>query len=1567
MYLNYKNSKVTIADYDPDYGPNGADPKEFLVTNLQITVDAQVNATYEIGNRYSTTFIPEGGINGSLSISYPITGKDPLLDYIINDSGSLPHYRTLSGNFGGLNFSSGYLQSYNLNIAPNSVISANASLVFFDALSGLHQPASDSSPNLDAVDTLVFNANDVILKSYEVGEGSEIKTNLSNIKSINYSYNGTIEPNYEIGQTIPKEVVFGPKFATCNLQFDSLSGDMPVYGKRGDLLLYMTHPLIKGLVEEIRISGDINQRNISSNAGSVITSNISIQQAEFISTVPHVSVVPTDAKNWGDEVSFLGNNLTDLTAVKIGDIPVEVYKITNPRLLKIEVPGGAVTGPLKVYYDVRGSVISQNQNLVITDPGLSVTGYYLKDGLTESYTGAMGEEMVIKGQYFDGVDEVYFVKDSGPQGSKDHTHVKTSFEITSRGSDSQIMAKIPTDCMSGHIVLKSSTRNVTNTNNARISERMFVPAPQIDSVSFSDSSRPNGIITLSGKGFSSLHEHLDGAGSLTFGTGSVNNLSLSPLSGALSSGYEILTESGERLGNNTIRMGAPKLSAGYSLGRIKINGASGVSAIAPIEYDPVVFITGINGNISKSDLTLTNLASGDIDSNIQITGGNFYSELLFRVDANNDNAANAYAVDYNGFTGIVYPDATNPYTVLTGVVPKAARSGTLSILSNDGGIHESGMQFSVVYPAPDIRSVFPSSGVAGDILTLSGYYFEGVTGLKLIKRSTTKASDEIISGVLQPRISINTVTENLSSNKDYKVILGGVSGFNSNLNINFDANHNSPDLISFAIPSGFRGGAASAGTAGTAGTSFGEYIKTNFLFSGHGIFDIVLEADRGGYVVSGASTSGLVVMSEPKPSGCYVNTAPIDSVHYNDFVNRAVTGVPGDEVFISGENLYPGSLIYLNDYTSSSAQGISTEAYPSDLYDDHIHSGQYTGLSFTIPSFTGVTGIALVDTGIKIYVKNKRGVSEIKSFYNKNWISDSNIETKPNDLFVFLEPQISGFEPGIVNEGDTVTVSGSFLTGISSVRIGNYDLDFENNYVKSKNSSLQSDWLSASREQNSIHETIYGTSFSFQMPTGIQEGQISVTATGGLVESDSTLRLFDALPVIDGFTPSAIGYNRTIYLSGTNLENISNVYLSGVSQEYLEEVNSPFHQEGEIFSSSYYEEVECNFFNLDSNNTGISILCPNNLAKSGYIKIKTNDGSIVFSEDKLFLTKITKISPELSFLNDSKIEIQGINLNYPGIDVRFRGVSNPKSLEENLSEDFRFIKGSGNVDTSNVSANVKFVGSNYGTDATWGATGAYIYPNREIIADSIYLTSGKEPNQTKANGPHEDFFTNSFGMVLDKSQQTFIPQPEISGVMRELIPGAGKTYTHGEKMTGLSPNTYFFMTGINCHDVSKNLVGSFTIKDWGEYTSDSSVNFDALIISKYLTKELSGFHSNIPNQYYPFQGASYTDVITGSLSGTLTGASISDFDQGYVILSGKIGEGISGSIGIPSNKSNTNILYTLCSVYDNNCVFEEDLNSPLGGLLNERDCSHKDDADDLSKIKSAEDRINKFLISRDCS
>mgnify|MGYP001224222942 CR=1 FL=1 len=1548
MYLNYKNSKVTIADYDPAQGPAGSDKKEFLAQSVNLDIQANISAQYVTEERYSHTFVPEQGINGTLSFDYFLTGADPLKDYIINDSGAYSKYRTLSGNFGGLNFSSGYLINYAANFSPNEPIRIKAAIRFFDALSGQH-----TSTNLSAVDTPTLNVQDVTITSSEEGsESQEIKPRVDSIRNISYQYQSEIEASYRIGETVPENVIFGPKTVQATLEVDSLSGDLPVYGKPAHFLATLVHPFLSSVTETFPVSGVISQRNIRSTVGDLISTSLTIKQS-FFGECPTVTNV-VGAHAWDSAYQITGTNFVDVSKVKIGSNPVKSFSVQATTGITFVIPLGITSNVITVYTEACPYGVS-TASATITDLGISVTGYYKSDGITESYTGRYLEKIVVKGQYFDEVDRVYFKRDTGPQGTtqSSDTEMPASFELISDGPSSELRATIPQNCISGHIHLKSTTRNLSNTNNSHMLRRHFVPFPVIDSYSFTkDGGLPGGVITINGNGF------VGGEGFHAVGlTGAVNNLPLSPLSGVTSSGVANVSVSGERVGSTKLLIGLPKIEQGYAGGPIKISGESGVYAISDIDFEPLVYITGISGDVHSSSLTHGHPASGTVGTDIIISGGNFYEQLLHYVTPHSLGHAgtsfNAWVADYNGVTGIVYPSGGSSTTVLTGTIPYGARSGTLGLFDLTLNTHPSGMDFSPVLPAPVIKSIMPHSGIAGNYVTLSGNYFANADVVKLVKRSTSKHGDEILSGILMA----DTTTKNAAPPAGTLIGLkhAGVSGFSLTLDVATDSDGKNADLITFKIPTGFRGGSASSSTAGTAGTYIPPPPGTNWLFTGHGIYDVVLENNRGNYTVSGSTASGLVVMGTPMPRGCYVNVDSVASVH-NDIVRHSLSGAPGTEVFISGHNLYPGSLVYINDNSSVGALGIPTTSYSiaapvSEVVgQNHATSGQYTGLSFIIPSRTGAENAEIISTGVKFYVQTPKASTDIKAFEGVTW-PHKNV-TSDNDIFLFLRPTISGFEPVGANEGDLITVSGAFLTGVNSVKLGGESITAASNYLKTKHSSLSATWQSTALTTKAIETSIYGTSLTFHVPTGTLGGQIEITATGGLVTSTNALTITDPIPVINGFTPTAADSNTRVYVSGRNLDYVDRAYVSGIIGEDVLSTNTN--------TSEAFREIEVPTTLASDSATGLYFNTPSNLAKSGYIKLVSKNGEQVLASQQLFLTRIEKISPQLEFmdrktLDDTqtlqpvKIHAQGINLNYPGVDIRFRGVDNPlgKRRQDDSrdtfadmlrAQDFRFVKPSGGVDSSNVEKVVKYQGNTY-MSTTWGKTGAYFFSNRETQCDSMYLVSGgaqpgnlNPSGRTKANGPHETFFINSHGMVVGKSPMPFIPQPEISGEIRQLTVTAGQAYSANAPKLGtasnpIAINKQFFMTGLNCFNVSKHLIGTH----YGGSVKIAGVtdNKAPIMVQKYITKELSGFHTNVNDKYYPYQGASYKDSVTGSLSGTLTGTSITNWDAGYVILSGTIGEGLNSPLGLIDE----NIILSLCSTCDPDCNLDEGHDAPDNGSL----------------------------------
>ena len=181
MFRNYKNCKISL---------NGL---EAIASNVQLSIRNELAPIYEVEKRHSFDYAPNRGIGGSLSITYYLTGADPLKSYLSYDESPI-----ISGNFAGLYFTSGYLKSYNLNCSPNAPVQASAEIMFFDELKGVFQ-----STNYIAEDHNILNFADVTLEHSNNTIGS-----ITNARSINFSYSAEINPVYNIGEILPQRLLF---------------------------------------------------------------------------------------------------------------------------------------------------------------------------------------------------------------------------------------------------------------------------------------------------------------------------------------------------------------------------------------------------------------------------------------------------------------------------------------------------------------------------------------------------------------------------------------------------------------------------------------------------------------------------------------------------------------------------------------------------------------------------------------------------------------------------------------------------------------------------------------------------------------------------------------------------------------------------------------------------------------------------------------------------------------------------------------------------------------------------------------------------------------------------------------------------------------------------------------------------------------------------------------------------------------------------------------------------------------------------------------------------------------
>ena len=218
MFYSSSNAKLRVNDH------------EILASNARLSLTAAVEPNYVAGARHSQTFNASRGIEGRLDFDYYLTGADYFKLFItgqgeVKDSSAEVVDDPISGNFGGLNFDSGYLTSYSVNFSPNSPAVASASVIFFDELKGTFVSAPSPPPS----STEVLNFSNAVVSS--VFEEDEV----DNFVEGTFNYDSNVEAVYLAGETKPSRVSFGVKSINMNFEIDNPTGNLPISGSEAQI------------------------------------------------------------------------------------------------------------------------------------------------------------------------------------------------------------------------------------------------------------------------------------------------------------------------------------------------------------------------------------------------------------------------------------------------------------------------------------------------------------------------------------------------------------------------------------------------------------------------------------------------------------------------------------------------------------------------------------------------------------------------------------------------------------------------------------------------------------------------------------------------------------------------------------------------------------------------------------------------------------------------------------------------------------------------------------------------------------------------------------------------------------------------------------------------------------------------------------------------------------------------------------------------------------------------------------------------------------------------------------
>ena len=153
---------------------------DLFCDTASISYSPSISPNYTVNSKNSVDYRASAPPKGGLSISYYLTGSDPLAQRIQDGE------QVTSISFNSLIVNSGYLTSYSLSFTPHNSIKVSASLDFYEKVAGTF-----TASQLPLPDAPPLNTSDVALEN-----GSLVVSD--NILDLSYSYSTTFSPIYAI-------------------------------------------------------------------------------------------------------------------------------------------------------------------------------------------------------------------------------------------------------------------------------------------------------------------------------------------------------------------------------------------------------------------------------------------------------------------------------------------------------------------------------------------------------------------------------------------------------------------------------------------------------------------------------------------------------------------------------------------------------------------------------------------------------------------------------------------------------------------------------------------------------------------------------------------------------------------------------------------------------------------------------------------------------------------------------------------------------------------------------------------------------------------------------------------------------------------------------------------------------------------------------------------------------------------------------------------------------------------------------------------------------------------------
>lgn len=319
MFFNYKNCTFTLSGID------------IYASDVNLSIEAKNTAIYrEESKKNSYLYAPEDTVDSKFSISYYITGRDSVRDYLLGGSSDTP----ISGNFCGLYFNSGYITSYSIKGQPDSLIKADVEIQVFEPLKGLF---SSSTPSVRPT-LYPLNFSNLSISGYFTGQSFD--TNTNNFLSFNYNFQREVLKYLKEGDSAfsgNSRAYIGKRNQTFIFEIDNYDSTLPISGVLGSIALNFKSGSF--VYDTLNLSGLINSKKTTLQSQGYLKSEFQLKQ-DFSHFKPVITDFTPRYLYAGGLVTINGLNFINVRNVYFGDAKVPFFSNPSTVLVTATVPTG---------------------------------------------------------------------------------------------------------------------------------------------------------------------------------------------------------------------------------------------------------------------------------------------------------------------------------------------------------------------------------------------------------------------------------------------------------------------------------------------------------------------------------------------------------------------------------------------------------------------------------------------------------------------------------------------------------------------------------------------------------------------------------------------------------------------------------------------------------------------------------------------------------------------------------------------------------------------------------------------------------------------------------------------------------------------------------------------------------------------------------------------------------------------------------------------------------------------------------------------------------------------------